>query len=150
MVVLNAPSDPEEREKYEAEMYAYQNKDVARMTAPQTHGARLIMHDKATETLEQMKQKYGFEYVLNKGNRSASVLGSYTEALDICKQSKEMADYIFDICKKSGFDRKQNGYSTYVMRALKDVYKFYPLHRMENAEIIESVEGYLSGEHKEG
>ena len=136
MVVLNAPSDPEEREKYEAEMYAYQNKDVARMTAPQTHGARLIMHDKATETLEQMIQKYGFEYVLNKGNRSASVLGSYTEALDICKQSKEMADYIFDICKKSGFDRKQNGYSTYVMRALKDVYKFYPLHRMENAEIL--------------
>lgn len=136
MVVLNAPSDPEEREKYEAEMYAYQNIDVARMTAPQTHGARLIMHDKATETLEKMKQKYGFEYVMNKGNRSASVLGSYTEALDICKQSEEMANYIFDICSRSGFDRKQNGYSTYVMRALRDVYKFYPLNRTENADIL--------------
>lgn len=136
MVVLNAPSDPEEREKYEAEMYAYQNIDVARMTAPQTHGARLIMHDKATETLEKMKQKYGFEYVMNKGNRSASVLGSYTEALSICRQSEDMANYIFDICQRSGFDRKQNGYSTYVMRALKDVYKFYPLTRTENADIL--------------
>ena len=136
MVILNAPQEPKARRKYEAEMYAFQNVEVAKMTAPQTHGARLVVEDHPTEVLEKMKQKYGFEYVLNKGNRSASVLGSYTEALDICKQSEEMANYIFDICSRSGFDRKQNGYSTYVMRALKDVYKFYPLNRTENADIL--------------
>ena len=104
-------------------MYAFQNKDVARITAVQKHGAMLLMHDKGTEILEEMKEKYNFEYTAHKGNRSASILGSYTEALDICRQSEEMADWIFNICKKAGFDRKTNGYSTYVMRALKDMTK---------------------------
>lgn len=135
MVILNAPTDPDERRVYEAKMYAFQNKDVARITAVQKHGAMLLMHDKGTEILEEMKEKYNFEYTAHKGNRSASILGSYTEALDICRQSEEMADWIFNICKKAGFDRKTNGYSTYVMRALKDMYKLYP----ESREKIEKV-----------
>lgn len=129
MVILNAPTDPIERRIYEAKMYAFQNVGVARMTAVQRHGAMLLMHDPATMTLESMKQKYGFEYVATKGNREASVLGSYTEALSVCKQGNDVADFIFRICKKAGFDRKSNGYSTYVMRALKDIYKLYPNDR---------------------
>lgn len=136
MVALNAPQDPTERRIYEAKMYAFQNKFVAKMTAPQTHGARLIMHDKATEILEQLKGKYGFEFVQSSGKRGASVLGSYTEALDLCKKGENVADYVFDICKRAGFDRKANGYSTYVMRALRDVYKLYPYTRTENAEVL--------------
>lgn len=129
MVILNAPNDPIERRIYEAKMYAFQNASVARMTALQRRGAMLLMHDKATETLEKMRQKYGFVYVANKGNRVASVIGSYTEALAICKQGEDIADFIFRICKKAGFDRKANGYSTYVMRALRDMYKLYPDNR---------------------
>lgn len=135
MVILNAPSDPEERRLYEAKMYAFQNKDVAKMTAVQKHGAMLLMHDKGTEILEAMKRKYKFDYSSHKGNRSASVLGSYTEALSICKQGEDIADYIFNICKKAGFDRKANGYSTYVMRALRDMYKLYS----EQADEVEKV-----------
>lgn len=43
MVALNAPQDPTERRIYEAKMYAFQNKFVAKMTAPQTHGARACL-----------------------------------------------------------------------------------------------------------
>lgn len=129
MVILNAPTDPMERRIYEAKMYAFQNASVARMTAVQRHGAMLLMHDPATMTLEAMKQKYEFAYVANKGNREASVLGSYTEALAICRQGEDIADFIFRVCKKAGFDRKSNGYSTYVMRALRDMYKLYPDNR---------------------
>lgn len=39
LLVLNPPEDAEARLKFEAEMYAYQNKQVARMTAIQKHGA---------------------------------------------------------------------------------------------------------------
>ena len=135
MVILNAPTEPEERRLYEATMYAFQNKDVAKMTAVQKHGAMLLMHDKGTEILESMKHKYGFEFVAQKGNRGASILGSYTEALAICKQGEDIADWMFNICRKSGFDRKANGYSTYVMRSLRDMFKLYP----EDREDIEKV-----------
>lgn len=131
MVILNAPTDPKERRLYEAKMYAFQNVGTARMTAVQKHGAMLLMHDKATIILEAMKKKYDFEYVVNKGNRSASVLGSYTEALAMCRQGEDLAEFIFRICKKAGFDRKSNGYSTYVMRALRDLYKLYPENRTD-------------------
>lgn len=131
MVILNAPTNPTERRIYEAKMYAFQNVGTARITAVQKHGAMLLMHDKATEILESMRKTYGFEYVETKGNRAASVLGSYTEALFMCRQGADLADFIFRVCKKAGFDRKANGYSTYVMRALRDMYKLFPDNRTD-------------------
>lgn len=126
LLILNAPTDPMERLEFEAEMYAYQNKQVAKMTAIQKHGAMIVLHDKATEKMEELKKKYGFEYTAQKGNREASVLGSYTEALALCKiDNGKCADYVFDICVGAGFDRKTNGYATYIMRSLRDIYKIY-------------------------
>lgn len=126
LLILNAPNNAEERLEFEAEMYAYQNKQVARMTAIQKHGAMVVLHDKATERLEKLKEKYGFEYASCKGNRSASVLGSYSVTLNICNiDDGKAAEFIFDICKGAGFDRKPNGYSTGIMKVLLDMYKLY-------------------------
>lgn len=136
MVILNAPTEPKERQIYEAKMYAFQNKDVSRMTAVQKHGAMLLMHDKATEILEEMHNKYKFDYTAKKGSRPASVIGSYTEAISLCKQSEELADFVFRVCKKAGFDRKANGYSTYVMRTLRDMYKLFPENREEVEKLL--------------
>lgn len=126
MVLLNAPEDPEERRKFEAELFAYQDRDVAKIKPIQRHGAKLILEDKATVTLEKMKEKYGFEYRDNGGRRPEGVIGSYTEALRICGIGEECADYVFNICKVTRFNTFSNGYSTYVLRALKDAYKYYP------------------------
>lgn len=136
MVILNAPKRHNERREYEAKMYAFQNAQVAKMTALQKHGAMLILHDEATEVLEEMRCKYKFEYSAIKGNRGASILGSYTEALTICKKGKNAANFVFGICKKAGFDRKANGYSTYIMRSLKDIWCLYPDNRDEISNTI--------------
>lgn len=137
LLILSAPSDKQERLKFEAEMYAYQNKQVAKMTPIQKHGAMIVLHDKATEILENMKNKYGFEYCANKGNREASIIGSYTEALGLCKiDNGKAAEYVFDICVGAGFDRKPNGYSTYVMRALRDMYKLYSDDRVKTKNLF--------------
>lgn len=56
LLILNAPNNAEDRLEFEAEMYAYQNKQVARMTAIQKHGAMVVLHDKATERLEKLKK----------------------------------------------------------------------------------------------
>lgn len=130
LLILSAPTDPKERLKFEAELYAYQNVDVKDPTAIQRHGAMIVLDDKPTKILENMKKRYGFEYSANKGKREASVLGSYTVTLALCKiDNGKAAEYVFDICEGAGFDRKPSGYSTYVMRALRDMYKLYANNR---------------------
>ena len=137
MLILNAPSKANERLKFEAEIYAFQNSEVKNVTPIQKHGAMIVLHDSATEILEKLKEKYGFEYTAEKGNREASVLGSYTETLRICKiDNGKAAEYVFDICKGAGFDRKSNGYATYIMRALRDIYKLYVNDRYETKEFL--------------
>lgn len=137
LLILNAPSNKQKRLEFEAEMYAYQNKQVAKMTAIQKHGAMLVLRDNATEILEKMKEKYGFEYTSVKGNREASVLGSYTETLRLCNlDNGKAAEYVFDICEGAGFDRKSNGYATYVMRGFRDIYKLYTDNRKDTKEFL--------------
>ena len=137
LVLLDAPEDPIERLKFEAEEYAYQNRDVAKVTPIQKHGAMIVLHDPTTEILEQLKRAYGFEYVASKGVREASVLGSYTETLSLCRiDNGKAAEYVFDICAGAGFDRKANGYSSYVMRALRDIYKLYVNDREDTKQFL--------------
>ena len=137
MLILNAPENPKERLKFEAEMYAFQNKSVKNVTAIQRHGAMIVLDDPATKKLEKLKKKYGFDYISSQGNREASVLGSYTETLNLCKvDNGKAAEYVFEICRGAGFDRKANGYATYVMRSLKDMYRLYAKNRKETKELL--------------
>lgn len=136
-MVLNAPTDPEERLRFEAELYAFQNMSVKFITPIQKHGAMLCMGDPATEFLEELKKEYGFAYTNKHGNREASVLGSYSVTLNMCKiDNGACAKFIFDVCNGAGFDRKANGYSTYMMRALRDIYKMYVNDRAEIKEFL--------------
>ena len=61
-LILNAPTEDSERVAFEAELYAFQGVSVRKVTPIQKHGAMLVLHDPATETLEKMKNIYGFEY----------------------------------------------------------------------------------------
>ena len=136
MVLLNAPEDPEERRKFEADLYAYQDRDVAKLKPIQRHGAKLILEDKATVILEEMKEKYGFEYTSGQGKRSEGVLGSYTEALKICSLGKDCAKYVFDICEAIRFNTMMNGYTTYVIRSFMDMWRLYPEIRKESKKLF--------------
>lgn len=139
MVILNAPTEPEDRRIYEAEQYAFQNVGTSRVTPLQKHGAYTCMKYPAAVILNKMKEKYNFTLSKGSGQRTAGVLGSYSTAFEICKKhGEECADYIFDICEKAGFHIKGNGYSTYVLMALKDIWKYYPEQRERAAEYLAS------------
>ena len=72
-----------------------------------------------------------------KGNRGSGVLGSYTEALSLCSiDNGACAEYVYDIIRDSGFDRKHSGYVSYVTRALRDVYKLYAQDRSETKKFL--------------
>ena len=136
-MIFNAPTDKSEREEFEAELYAFQGMSIRKVTPIQKHGAMLILHDKATETLEAMKNKYGFEYRAEKGDREAGVLGSYTENLSLCKiDNGACADYVYSIIRDSGFDRKHSGYVAYVIRALRDIYNIYANDREATRQML--------------
>lgn len=139
MVILNAPTEKRERQKFEAEQYAYQNKNVAKVKPIQKHGALEILGDPAILAINKMKEKYNFSYSRDAGQRELGVLGSYAQTYKIAKnQGINCLDYIFYICQESGFDRKKNGYSSNVINALKDMYKLYPENREETAKFLSS------------
>ena len=140
LLLLDAPQKEQERLEYEAELYAYQNQQVKDVTAIQRHGAMIVLHDKATETLEKMRKKYGFEYTSNNGQRESGVLGSYTEVLRLCNiDNGKCAQFVFDICRDAGFDRKANGYASYMIRSLRDVYKLYSKDRAKIKKFLVNI-----------
>ena len=136
-MILNAPREDEERCKFEAELYAFQGISVRKVTPIQKHGAMMVLHDPATECLEKMKKKYGFEYKAKAGNRGGGTLGSYTEALSLCGiDNGKCATYVYDIIRDSGFDRKHSGYASYITRSLRDIYRLYSSDRNETKKYL--------------
>lgn len=134
LVILDAPTDADERLKFEAEQYAFQNANVARMKALHKHGAMQIMNDPATLLLDKMQEKYGFEFSAGgRGGRSAAnVIGSYPIVLSIARYyGEECLDYIFSIIRDSGLNRQYDGYARAILRMLRDIYSLYGVETRE-------------------
>lgn len=145
MVILNAPNDPRERQKFEAEQYVYQNDGSTGMKPTHKHGGLEILEDEGVLLFDTLQKDYGFEYSTLKGNRGEQKLGSYTETLNLCSNKdygEDCVRYILDICKESKFNRLANGYSTYIFRAFRDAWKYYPSDRVKTKEFLSI---YLKG-----
>lgn len=142
-VLLKAPSDPNERQKFEAKKYEYQNSGTEPLKDYQKHGARLIREDRPTMLLEELKHQYDFDWVLKKGQREGGILGSYPYTRELCeKYGRSCMEYILDICKKSGFNRLSNGYSRCVFKALRDMWRYYASDRNKTEQFLSE---YLHG-----
>lgn len=140
-VLLNAPTDPRERQKFEAELFANQNRDVAKLKPVDKHGAMQVLEEPAALALDELQCKYGFTIGKRKykGDNAtgAKINGIYTELCEgIRAHGKEFTDWYFDVCKRSGFAIKPYGYSRYNYRALKDMYVLYPDKRNEITDIL--------------
>lgn len=130
IVLMDAPDDPEERLKFEAEYFIGQDSEVERVKPLEKHLSRVIIGDKPAVLLEKMFKKYGIKYVSTRGNRGESVLGSYTDTYAIAKQHGEKClEFIFGIIQNAGWDNESNGYATFVMRALRDTWIAHPVDR---------------------
>lgn len=140
-VLLNSPEDPTERRKFEAELFANQNRDVAKLKPVDKHGAMQVLEDPVILALDKLQGKYGFSIGKKKykGNNATgmSINNIYTMLCESIKTYGEnIGDWYFDICKRSGFITKTYGYAAYVYRALKDMYVLYPEKRNEIADIL--------------
>lgn len=129
---MDAPDDPEERLKFEAEYFIGQDSEVERVKPLEKHLSRVIIGDKPAVILDKMFNKYGIKFVSSRGNRGESILGSYTDTYSIAKQHGEKClEFIFGIIQNAGWDKESNGYATFVMRSLKDTWIAHPMDRQK-------------------
>lgn len=132
IILMDAPEDPDERLKFEAEYFIGQDSEVENVKPLEKHLSRVIIGDSAAVSLDKLLNKYGIKFVATKGNRGESVLGSYTDAYSIVKvHGEKCLDFIFSIIENAGWNKETNGYATFVMRALREVWIAHPSDRKE-------------------
>ena len=130
IVLMDAPDDLNERLKFEAEYFIGQDTEVENVKPLEKHLSRVIIGDEAATILDKLLKKYNIKSVANKGQREESVLGSYTDTYSIAKvHGEKCLDFIFSIISNAGWDKESNGYATFVMRALREVWVAHPNHR---------------------
>lgn len=140
-VLLNAPSDPRERQKFEAELFANQNRDVAKLKPVDKHGAMQVLEDPAALALDELQGKYGFTIGKRKyrgENATGMTINNiYQVVYDTIRvHGKGIADWYFHICHESGLAIKTYGYTRYTFNAVKDAYIAHPDKRNEIAKIL--------------
>ena len=140
-VLLNVPNNPRERQKFEAELFANQNRDVAKLKPVDKHGAMQVLEDPAALALDELQAKYGFTIGKRKykgDNATGMTINNIYQVLydTIRIHGKGIADWYFNICKESGLAIKTYGYTRYTFNAVKDAYIAHPDKRNEIARIL--------------
>lgn len=132
IILMDVPEDLNERLKFEAEYFIGQDSEVENVKPLEKHLSRVIIGDDAAVSLDKLLNKYGIKFVSTKGNREESVLGSYTDTYSIVKvHGEKCLDFIFSIVDNAGWNKETNGYATFVMRALREVWIAHPNDRKE-------------------
>ncbi len=132
IILMDAPEDLDERLRFEAEYFIGQDSEVENVKPLEKHLSRVIIGDSAAVSLDKLLNKYGIKFVATKGNREESVLGSYTDTYSIVKvHGEKCLDFIFSIIENAGWNKETNGYATFVMRALREVWIAHPSERKE-------------------
>ena len=132
IILMDAPEDLDERLKFEAEYFIGQDSEVENVKPLEKHLSRVIIGDNTAVSLDKLLNKYGIKFVATKGNREESVLGSYTDTYSIVKvHGEKCLDFIFSIIDNAGWNKETNGYATFVMRALREVWIAHPNDRKE-------------------
>ena len=143
IVLLDAPEDPQERLKFEAEYFISQDDEMENVKPLEKHLARVIIGDEAALALDNMFKYYNISYTDTKGAREAGVLGSYPTTYDIAKRhGKVCLEFIFSIIHNASWDVEPNGYATFVTESLKDIWTSFQIPSDRN-KIYEYLSEFL-------
>lgn len=138
IVLMDAPEDYEERLKFEAEYFIGQDSEVENVKPMEKHLARCLIGDPAALIVDKLMKKYKVKFSNHTGQRNESVLGSYTDTYNIASvHGEKCLDFCMAIINDAGWNKECNGYATFVMRALKEIWVAHPRDRL-------GIEKYLS------
>ena len=93
------------------------DKEKSKLKDIQMHGALRILGDKTVLLMDYFAEKYHFSLDKEEGKReNKPFLSSYSETKNMIKSNgKDCFEFVFDICRQSGFDRKPQGYQIFVL-----------------------------------
>ena len=132
IALMDAPSDISERDKFEADYFISQGEEDEVLKPIEKHLARVMLGEKPAVIINKLAEKYEIDFSPVGGKRSRAVLGSYTDTYAIAKnQGEECLEFIFSIINNAGWHNEVNGYATYTLRALKNIWLAHPAKRKE-------------------
>ena len=132
IILMDAPEELDERLKFEAEYFIGQDSEVENVKPLEKHLSRVIIGDEAAVSLDKLLNKYGIKFVGTQGKRKECILGSYTDTYAIAKvHGEKCLDFIFSIIKNAGWNKEANGYATFVMRAMREIWVAHPNDRSQ-------------------
>lgn len=136
-VMMDAPSDPVERLKFEASYFIGQDTETEKVKPIEKHPARVIMGERSATELERILNQYSVTVTHQRGQRSGGYLGSYSEAYHIVdRYGSDCLEFIFTIINNAGWHEESNGYGTFVMRSLRMIYAEHERNRAEINEYL--------------
>ena len=138
-VIFNAPLDPIERRKYEAELFATQLDYVEDLKHYQKHKANILRGVRENIILQGICEEYNVSVVPHgRGRVSNGVLGDFKGALNICKKPNggDILRNIFKIISRAGWDESPSAYSKYVIQSIRKILETYPSNSDEIVEFL--------------
>lgn len=130
IILCDAPEDPKERLKFEAEYFMMQDRENEKVSDAEKHLPRLAIEDTSALVLEDALDRYNLTFVEEKGRRSKRVIGSYSEYYGIAKKhGSDGLEFIFSIIENAGWAETADAYNSATTRALRNMYTAYPEKR---------------------
>ena len=126
VVITSAPSDPDERRRFEASIFTRQSLYTEKVTPLQMHKANLILGEPNAVALQEVVDEYNLSIAEDKGVRKPGTIGSYTSAYRIIKAKGKIAyESIISTCCKAGYNLSGDGLCDKIIRNLYKIYCFY-------------------------
>lgn len=136
-VLLDIPEDYNERLKFEADCFIKQDTETENLKDLEKHPGRVILEDKTAICIENMLNAYKVKISSLPGQRETSVLGSYPLTYNIVlTHGGKCLEFIFTIIDNAGWNKEKNGYASYVMRSLRDVWIAHPNDRVKMSDFL--------------
>lgn len=133
-IMMQAPTEDNERLVFECEIFSNQDAESESVRLVEKHRPNVIRGDKGACVVDKFCKEYDVAFTNTSGQRNSAILGSYAEVYDIAKteNGEKILEFIFSIIENAGWHNETNGYATYVFRALKATWQAHP----DNREVI--------------
>lgn len=145
-IILDAPSDPKERRKFEAKIFAKQEDCKEKLRPIQKHRANLLLEDPAAMLLQKICDKYDvtIDPNIKRGWQQPGFLGAYIDLYKIAGASDGAGclDFIFAIIKNTGWNLESNAYARHIITAFRTAYRAHEAER-------EAIAAYISDEFRD-
>ena len=128
-VLIDMPSDPEQRLIAEAKLFGNQLKAVDMLTAVQSHNANVLAGVSANILLERIVEKYNVNMKpanCKAREKRVNTVTAFVTALNAAKKGEQLLDDIFDIICYAGWNMGTDGFTQYVIQSLSNILSMHP------------------------